>query len=58
MKNISEKIAKAKEKTKDKKGVELRVARKQVKRLQRAKRKVAVAEKRQLGKKGATPPAA
>jgi hypothetical protein len=51
--NLDEKIKKAKAKTTGKEGGALRDAKKAVKRLQRAKRKLAVAAKRQLGKKGA-----
>ncbi len=56
--NLDEKIKKAKEKVVGKEGAGMRNAKKKVKRLQRAKRKVATAAKRQLGKKGATPPVA
>ncbi|MBI5178693.1 MAG: hypothetical protein HZA04_05490 [Nitrospinae bacterium] len=57
--NIEEQIKKAKEKTAGKEGGAMRDAKKKVKRLQRAKRKIAVAKKRQAGKKaeGATPAA-
>ena len=57
--NIEEKIKKAKGKLAGKEGAALRSARKKVKRLQRGKRKLAVAKKRQEGKKaeGAAPAA-
>ncbi len=50
LENIGDAIAKAKEKAKGKEGAEGRAAKKAVKRLQRGKRKMAVAAKRKAGK--------